>query len=105
MPFWAGFDIKTQVPELKSACKDVGTTCSGTKAELVVRLMNHFGLPDGRRCPVSAKLWVALRQEHAQYGHHNGVLTPLVRAVRSAVGQWGNGGCRSAGQGGAAWPC
>ncbi|PNW79700.1 hypothetical protein CHLRE_08g363450v5 [Chlamydomonas reinhardtii] len=81
---WARWDkalrtpLDCLVPELKSACKDVGTTCSGTKAELVVRLMNHFGLPDGRRCPVSAKLWVALRQEHAQYGHHNGVLTPLL---------------------------
>ncbi|KAG2439129.1 hypothetical protein HXX76_004496 [Chlamydomonas incerta] len=67
---WARWDKLLRTPlscamtELKAACKEMGEMVSGTKAELVVRLMAHFGLPDGRRCPVPARLWVALRQEH-----------------------------------------
>ncbi|KAG2427915.1 hypothetical protein HYH02_014517 [Chlamydomonas schloesseri] len=86
---WARWDktlrtpLDCTVPDLKAACKEVATTVGGTKAELVVRLMDHFGLPDGRRCPVPARLWVALRQEHGTYvhGHQHtcsGALTPLL---------------------------
>lgn len=61
------YPTRTQVPELKSACKEMGEMVSGTKPELVVRLLAHFGLPDGRRCPVPLRLWLALRQERNSY--------------------------------------
>ncbi|PNW79697.1 hypothetical protein CHLRE_08g363367v5 [Chlamydomonas reinhardtii] len=59
--------MSCKVPELKSACKEMGEMVSGTKPELVVRLLAHFGLPDGRRCPVPLRLWLALRQERNSY--------------------------------------
>ncbi|KAG2439130.1 hypothetical protein HXX76_004497 [Chlamydomonas incerta] len=99
---WARWDKVLRTPldctvvELKAACKDMGEMVSGTKAELVVRLMAYVGLPDGRRCPVPARLWVALRQERARYGHHTGALSPTLAAALRDLSEAGDAGAAGA---------
>ncbi|KXZ47756.1 hypothetical protein GPECTOR_33g638 [Gonium pectorale] len=61
---WEGLLCRPQerkVEELRGALKQLGLPSSGSKAEMALRLLGHFGL--SAKCALPPRLWVALMQE------------------------------------------
>ncbi|PNH03075.1 hypothetical protein TSOC_010897 [Tetrabaena socialis] len=52
---------KHKLADLKQAARDLNLRVSGTKPELVLRLLGHFELR--APCPMPVRLWVALKQK------------------------------------------